>query len=51
MRSFLQVEGVIGNKYVSNTLINNGLRILLTKIIAGIHYFCAHAEGMDHYFY
>ena len=35
MRSFLQVEGVIGNKYVANTLIKSALMILLTKIIEG----------------
>jgi hypothetical protein len=35
MRSSLQVEGVIANKYVSNTLIKNVLTILLTKIIEG----------------
>jgi hypothetical protein len=33
MRSFLQVEGVIGNKYVLNTLIKSRLMFLLTKII------------------
>ena len=33
MRSFLQVEGIIGNKYVANSLIYNSLKLLLTKII------------------
>jgi len=37
MRSFLQVEGVIENKYVLNTLINSRLRLLLTKIIEVIY--------------
>jgi hypothetical protein len=35
MRSFLQVEGVIGNKYVLNTITMSGLKILLMKIIEG----------------
>lgn len=33
MHSFLQVEGVIGNKYVANRLIYNSLKLLLTEII------------------
>jgi hypothetical protein len=33
MRSFLQVEGVIGNKYVLFTSIKSRLIILLTEII------------------
>ena len=48
MRSFLQVEGVIENKYVANTLIKSRLMILLTEIIGVISYICAHVEGLDH---
>ena len=47
MRSFLQVEGVIVNKYVSNTYTMLSLKFLLTKIIGAISYFCGHVERMD----